>query len=81
VLTLQVITDSVIELDEAALGFWCAYVALAPNARCQPRREAGAERTLYGVGCTPWFGAGSGTDTRISLLPLIESRTDNRLRP
>src|SRR5262245_36156037 len=48
-----------------------------PNARCQPRREAGAryERTLYGVGCTPWFGAGSGTNTRISLLLLTESCT------
>src|SRR5207245_588807 len=26
------------------------------NARCQPRLEAGAERTLEGVGCTPLFG-------------------------
>src|SRR5262245_26913872 len=30
-------------------------------ARCQPRREAGAQRTLYGVGCTPLFGAVSRT--------------------
>jgi len=27
-----------------------------PNARCQPRLEAGAQRTLEGVGCTPSLG-------------------------
>jgi hypothetical protein len=26
------------------------------DARCQPLPEAGAERTLLAVGCTPWFG-------------------------
>ena len=29
---------------------------LKPNARFQPRLEAGAERTLEGVGCKPLFG-------------------------
>jgi hypothetical protein len=26
------------------------------NARCQPLPEAGAQRTLEAVGCTPWLG-------------------------
>src|SRR6516162_6370022 len=30
---------------------------LMPNAAPQPRLEAGAQRTLAGVGCRRWFGA------------------------
>jgi hypothetical protein len=38
------------------------FALLQPNATLQPLPEAGAQRTLEGVACTPWFGAGSGTD-------------------
>jgi hypothetical protein len=31
---------------------------LWPNARRQARPEAGAQRTLEGVACTPWLGMG-----------------------
>jgi hypothetical protein len=48
-----------------------------PNAGCQPLPEAGAtqEQRLEAVGCTPWFGADSGTAyrprwTRSLLCPL-----------
>src|SRR5262249_42717058 len=34
----------------------CDMVMERPNARCQPRPEAGAQRTLEGVGCTPSLG-------------------------
>jgi hypothetical protein len=34
---------------------WCS-LTLAPNAAAQPRLEAGAQRTLEGVGCRRWFG-------------------------
>src|SRR5215831_17659336 len=34
----------------------CDMVLQRPNARCQPRLEAGAQRTLEGVGCTPSLG-------------------------
>jgi hypothetical protein len=37
-------------------------VELAANAGAQPRLEAGAQRTLEGVGCSAWFGAGASTD-------------------
>jgi len=30
---------------------------MKPNATRQARREAGAQRTLYAVACTRWFGA------------------------
>src|SRR5262245_35035395 len=33
-----------------------------PNARGEPRPEAGAERTLEGVGSTAMFGPDAGTD-------------------
>ena len=31
-------------------------MCVAPNAAAQPRLEAGALRTLEGVGCSRWFG-------------------------
>jgi len=39
------------------------FFPLKPNAGRQARLEAGAERTLEAVACTPLFGAGFGTDT------------------
>ena len=30
---------------------------MTPNARGEPRPEAGAQRTLEGVGSTAWFGS------------------------
>ena len=30
--------------------------ALMPNAGAQPHLQAGAQRTLEGVGCSAWFG-------------------------
>src|SRR5262245_41858041 len=41
-------------------------ILVKPNARGEPRPEAAAERRLLGVGCSAWFGAGHGTDTRTS---------------
>ena len=41
---------------------------LVPNATRQPRPEAGAERTLEGVGWTRLLGAGVGTDMVLSRL-------------
>ena len=35
-----------------------------PNAGAQARLEAGAERTLEGVACRPWFGVGLATAPR-----------------
>src|SRR5712692_8678099 len=40
-----------------------------PNAGRQARREAGAQRTLYAVACTPWFGAGPGRDAGLPSPP------------
>jgi len=42
---------------------------LLPNARLQLLPEAGAQRTLEAVSCTPLFGAGSDTDSRIPINP------------
>src|SRR5215470_16393733 len=36
-----------------------------PNARPQPHPQAGAERTLEGVGCRPLLGTESGTGHRL----------------
>ena len=43
-----------------------------PNARCQPPLEAEAteERTLYAVGCTPWFGSGYDSQKRLIDFPV-----------
>jgi len=34
-------------------------MAKAPNAGGEPRPEAGAQRTLEGVGSSAWLGSGS----------------------
>jgi hypothetical protein len=41
---------------------------LRPNTRGEPRPEAGAERTLLGVGSTALFGAGCPKRHRLSIL-------------
>jgi hypothetical protein len=43
-------------------------VELMPNATRQPRPEAGAQRTLEGVGWTRWLGAGEGKDPGLTRL-------------
>src|SRR5262245_39361293 len=40
-----------------------------PNATAQPRLEAGAERTLEGVGCSRWFGADAAASKPVELAP------------
>jgi hypothetical protein len=47
---------------------------VAPNARRQPLLEAGAQRTLEAVGCTPWFGAESRKGPDLLTPPLSQSR-------
>ena len=39
------------------------FMGVEPNARNQARLEAGAQRTLEGVGSSAWFGADFDTDT------------------
>jgi hypothetical protein len=43
-----------------------SFKTLASNARCQPRPEAGAQRTLLGVGCKPLLGGFPLTQARAS---------------
>jgi hypothetical protein len=40
------------------------------NAKAQPRPKAGAQRTLEGVGCSAWFGAGWRLRVTRSAYPL-----------
>jgi len=39
------------------------------NARGEPRPEAGAQRTLEGVGSSAWFGAGSAKGLGLDDVP------------
>jgi hypothetical protein len=43
-----------------------AFPGADPNAGTHLLPEAAAQRRLEAVGCRPWFGVGSGTDTGIS---------------
>ena len=43
-------------------------LSATPNASGEPRPEAGAERTLEGVGSTALFGAGCTKRHRLSIL-------------
>jgi len=39
---------------------------MKPNAGRQLLPEAGAQRTLEAVSCTPWFGSEGGRDSGLS---------------
>jgi hypothetical protein len=41
----------------------------AANASSEPRLEAGAERTLEGVGSSAWFGAGARREMALTSSP------------
>src|SRR5215467_12649774 len=53
-----------------------------PNARPEPRPEAGAQRTLEGVGSRPSFGMRLGTDSHLAFpYPRGVCKGDTMIRP